>query len=115
MKRWLAWILVGNGAYATECGEARLAQAHFKAAAQVEQDQRHSGPAHDARAGLEKADSKVRSACTPHKVKVTALPLGYVALPPGNGSKATFEPGSEWGLHLSTAAGAQNGIVFNDA
>src|SRR5262245_19800366 len=114
MKRWLALLLVGNGAWATECGEARLAQAHFKAAAQIEQDQHHSGPAHEARAGLEKADSKVRSACVPHKVKLTALPLGYVALAPGNGSKTTFEPGSDWAVHLSTAAGAANGIVFND-
>jgi hypothetical protein len=114
MKRWLALVLVGNGAYATECGEARLAQAHFKAAAQIEQDQHHSGPAHDARAGLEKAEAKVRSACAPHSVKIMALPLGYLSLPPGIGSKATFEPSTDWALHLSTAAGAPNGIVFNE-
>jgi hypothetical protein len=113
MKLWLALILVGN-AGATECGEARVAQAHFKAAAQMEQDQHHAGPAHSARESLDKADSKVRSACVPHKVKLTALPLGYLSLPPGIGSKASFEPGSDWALHLSTAAGAQNGIVFND-
>jgi hypothetical protein len=117
MKRWvigLSLFLVGNSR-ATECGEARLAYAHFKAAAQIEQDQHHAGPAHDARSSLEKADSKMRTACTPHKVKLTALPLGYVSLPPGNGSKATFEPGSDWALHLSTAAGAQNGVVFGEA
>jgi hypothetical protein len=114
MKRWLVLLLVGNWASASECGEARLAQAHFKAAAQIEQDQHHSGPAHDARASLEKADAKVRSACAPHAVKVTALPLAYLTLGPGNGSKTTFEPGSDWALHFSTAAGAANGIVFHD-
>ncbi len=114
MKRWLIatlLVLVGD-ARATECGEARLAYAHYKAASQIEQDMHHSGPAHDARAGLENADHQMKSACAPRKVGLSALPLGYLSLAPGNTSKTTFEPGAGWQLHFSTAAGAPNGVVF---
>jgi hypothetical protein len=114
MKRWLiglSLILVGN-ARATECGEARLAYAHYKAAAQIEQDLHHSGPAHDARSGLEKAEHQMKTACVAKKVGLSALPLGYVSLAPGNASKTTVELGSDWALHFSTGAGAANGIQF---
>src|SRR5262249_20321562 len=87
---------------------------HFKAAAQIEQDLHHSGPAHDARAALEKAERQMNSACVPHKVSLTALPLGYLSVAPGVSSKTTFEPPSNdtWRLQLTTSAGAAKGVVF---
>jgi hypothetical protein len=105
----MAW---GGVAAATECGEARIAYAHFKAAAEVEQFLHHAGPAHDARAGLESAEKKMHAACGAKKVSIVALPVGYVSSAPGNASKSTFAPGEAWSLQLTTNAGASNGVVF---
>jgi hypothetical protein len=108
----LVSLLASSAASATECGELRLAVAHLKAAAAIEESLHHAAPAFTARSQLKQAEGKIKSACAPRKANIAALPLGYVSVPPGNLSKITVEPTEAWHLQFTTRAGAKNGLVF---
>ena len=107
-----ALALVPGALHATECGELRLQSASLKAAATVEQGLGHADKAKDAQTKLKAIDKQREAACAPRKVTISALPLGYVSLPPGNASHASFDPGEKWRLSLATNAGASSGVVF---
>lgn len=111
----LAATLTGSGAArATECGEARLAATHLRAAIGFEQMAGHKKEAAEAQGKLKTVEKKLKDACAPRKVTIAALPLAYVSLPPGNLSKAGFQPGESWHLSVTTMAGSSAGIVFDD-
>jgi hypothetical protein len=98
-------LLAGWRAEATECGAARLEVLHWRGATSAK----------DAAGKLRAAEKKVASACAPKTVTISALPLGYLSVPPGNLSKATLDIPEESGLTLTTRAGAASGIVFAEA
>ncbi len=117
--RTAIWMLaiasVPAAARATECGELRRDVNHLRAAAAVDEAAGRKALVADSRAKLKTLEKKMATACAPRKVTVAALPLGYISLPPGNLSKATFDAGENWGLTFTTQAGAAGGLVFNDA
>ena len=113
-----------GSAAATECGELRAEAAQWKAAASVEETlastigdatrAKHQAAARESSAQLKNIERRLAAACAPKRTTIAALPLGYVVVPPGNGSRASIDPGERWGLALTTLAGAKSGIVFND-
>jgi hypothetical protein len=103
-------ILDGATAHATECGELRAEQARLKTALAFDR----SPLAADGKKALAAIERKLPAACAPRKVSIAALPIAYLAVPPGNLSKASLELGDGWGLTLTTQAGAAHGIVFAD-
>ena len=94
----VAALAAGGVARATECGEARQASAHLRAAIAFEQMAGHKKEAAEAQSKLGAVEKKLKAACAPRKVTIVALPLAYVSLPPGNLSKAGFQPGESWKL-----------------
>lgn len=119
MRRFLVGVAMlgasvgpGSAARATECGDLRLQATNWKAAAAVEQQLNHSGTAREAKTQLEKVERKIQQACAPKTVTIAALPLGYLAVPPGTASRAAFDPPEKWRPQFTTAAGAQAGILF---
>jgi hypothetical protein len=110
----LVVLLLAARARATECGELRLAVAHFKAAATAEEAARRTKQANEAREALHAAQGKLAAACAPRHATILALPLGYLPVPSGNASKLSFDAGDRWRLNIITQAGAPSGIVFMD-
>ncbi|MSP62980.1 MAG: carboxypeptidase regulatory-like domain-containing protein [Myxococcales bacterium] len=122
----LALALGPSGvALATECGDLRTQAAGWRAALTVEEQlsstladatkAKHQSAAKEAATALKLIEKKLSAACAPRRVSIAALPLGYVAVPPGNGSRSWIEPGDRFGIALTTLAGAKGGLVFNDA
>ena len=110
----LGWVAWATAAQATECGDARLAVAHYKTAAAVEETLKHAAEVFTAKTNLKAAEKKLQTACVPKHAQIVALPLGYVSVPPGNLSKITVEPQEGWRPTVTTLAGAQNGLVLAD-
>ncbi len=114
MKTWMAvmLLLAAREAGASECGEARMLAARYKAAQSVEESAKRAAGAAEAKKGLREAQAKIDKACAPRKVGIAALPLAYWPVPLGNLSRTSFEIGDGWALRISTRAGAAAGIVF---
>jgi hypothetical protein len=110
----VAILLAANGARATECGDLRAQVARLTAALKAEEQLKRGAGGNEARSTLRTAQSKLDKACAPRKATITALPLGWVAVPQGNLSKATVDLSQGAGLVATTRAGAAAGIVFEE-
>ncbi len=106
--------LVAARAAASECGDWRRRTERLQAVAAAEGRLGHDKQAKEAAAELRVAEKKTQAACAPRKVGVLALPLGVLAPAPGAGSRASFDPGPDWGLQLTTLAGAPGGVTFSE-
>jgi hypothetical protein len=97
-------------ACATECGELTAVAQHLRAAAKVT-----SSPlAKEAQSQLQAVEPKRQAACAPTTVTISALPLGYLPVPAGNLSKASIDLPQASPLVLTTQAGDEGGLVFDE-
>jgi Carboxypeptidase regulatory-like domain len=119
----LALFAVGKLAAATECGDLRLQQANLKAATTVEEQlaasiadatgKKHQAAAKDAAAQAKALDKKIATVCAPRTVTIAALPIAYLSVAPGAGSRTAIDF-DRFALTFTTLAGAGGGLTFPD-
>lgn len=106
-------LLSASSARATECGELKLQATYLKAAVGAEETLRNASKVKELTAALKSLERRVASACAPKRVGISALPLGYLPVPPGNSSRVTFDPGESWQL-VMTAHGLRGGLTLGE-